>query len=360
MLYHAQFECCGCLKCNVICPMHAITTTQDKTGFLYPEINKEKCLYCDQCMDSCIFKTRSSSNSQHIVPHNEVYAAKNKSESVRLNSRSGGIFTEISNIFIRNRGIVYGCLLTDSWEVKHSRATNRDFCDQFRRSKYVQSDISNSYASIKEDLDNGHYVLFSGTPCQVDAIQSYISSKENLYTVDVICYGVPSPQIWLDYIAYVQQKYHGSIERFEFRDKNEFGWKAHMESFVINDKKIFSKEYTRLFQRKLSLRPSCFHCPYKSLSRVSDITLGDFWGIDKVCPEFNDDKGVSLIIVNSDKGREIFEQIKDDIMYVKVPAEMCIQPSLVAPGKMPENYMTFWNDYIKKGLSFVINKYSNN
>lgn len=358
MLAKNKLDCCGCQKCKLDCPVDAIEFKADQTGFIYPIINKVKCLSCKKCSTSCTFKN-CLKTSIEVSFKPEIYAAKNRNEIDRMNSRSGGIFTAISDEFILNDNIVYGCLLDDKWKVKHDKANDLIVRNKFRGSKYVQSDIASSFASVKKDLDNGKYVLFTGTPCQVDAIQSYIENKENLYTLDVICYGVSSPQFLLDYIQYIEHKYNGKLEQFDFRDKIKYGWKSHNESFVINEKKYYSREYSFFFKKQLSLRPSCFQCPYKTPNRVSDITLGDFWGIDKICPEIYDNMGISLVMINTKKGQALWEKIKYKTIYRKITSENYMQPSLVGATGIPELYYSFWDDYIKNGFLFVVNKYYN-
>ena len=356
MIAKNKLDCCGCQKCKMDCPVGAIELKADQAGFVYPVINKSKCLSCNKCSASCTFKNRLK-DSIETSSKSAIYAAKNRSEIDRMNSRSGGIFTAISDEFIFNDNIVYGCLLDDKWNVKHEKANDLIIRNKFRGSKYVQSNIASSFSSVKKDLDSGKYVLFTGTPCQVDAIQSCIKNNENLYTLDVICYGVSSPQFWADYIQYIEHKYNGKVEQFDFRDKRKFGWKAHNESFVINEKKYYSREYSYFFKKQLSLRPSCFQCPYKTPNRISDITLGDFWGIDKVCPEFYDNMGISLVMINTEKGQVLWEKIKHKIIYQKISSENYMQPSLTGANGIPDLYTSFWNDYAKNGFSFVLNKY---
>ena len=296
------------------------------------------------------------SSEKRFAP-NSVYAVKHKNESIRLLSRSGGIFTAVTDVVLDQGGYIYGAAFTDGFQVKHKRATTVEERNSFRTSKYVQSDITGVYGQIKCDLRAGHSVLFSGTPCQVAAVRNAMRNEDcsGLYLIDIVCHGVPSPNVWRDYLNCRQIEYDGKITAVEFRDK-QFGWKAHRETFTINGFKYDSDDYTALFYSHNTLRPSCFECPYKSTDRVGDITIADFWGIDKAVPGFNDDKGVSLVMVNTEKGEKLFEESKKDIIWEPSNLNDAMQNNMKFSYPRPDGYFEFWDNYREFGMDGYLQK----
>ena len=224
-------ECSGCTACKCSCPQNAIEMIYDEEGFKYPLINKEKCIECGICYNICPNIKKSEENT--II---EAYGAKHKNETERFTSRSGGVFIAISDYIIELGGVVYGVELKENFEVEHSRAINKEQRDKFKGSKYIQSDMKDIILDIKNDLQNGKMVLFSGTPCQVAGVKASISKRyyENLYTCDLICHGVPSRKIFRDYLKYVENKENKKIKNFIFRNK-KFGWDSHFETFIFED-----------------------------------------------------------------------------------------------------------------------------
>ena len=348
-------QCCGCSACVDTCPEKAIELEHDEKGFWYPEVDEEKCLFCGKCIDACTFHYKQS-DEKRVAP-SSIYAVKHKDDSVRLRSRSGGVFTAITDAVLNQGGYVYGAAFADGFQVKHKKATTIEERNALRTSKYVQSDMSGVYEQIRCDLKEGHSVLFSGTPCQVAAVRNAMQNEEcvGLYLIDIVCLGVPSPKVWSDYLNCRQNEYDGKITAVEFRDK-EFGWKAHRETFSINGFKYDSDDYTKLFSSHDILRPSCFECPYKSADRVGDITIADFWGIDKAVPGFNDDKGVSLVMVNTEKGERLFERSKKDIILEPSNLEDAMQNNLKFSYPRPDGYFEFWEDYQKFGMEGYLQK----
>ncbi len=294
----------------------------------------------------------------------EAYACKHKDLEIRMASRSGGVFTAVSDIILDNGGVVYGCALDENFAAVHKRATTPQQRNEFRKSKYVQSDIGDSFLSVKNDLNNGLEVLFSGTPCQVDGLIHFLDlsnvSAEKLLTMDLVCHGVPSPKLWRDYLNY-QEKKHGKIIDAEFRNKRDFGWKDHVETLEFKDKKINSHIYTNIFYKNYALRRSCHECKYTSKQqRVADLTLADFWGIDSIDKDFNDNKGVSLILVSSEKGMRYFDLIVDKNMIEakRVKLDDVNQKSLNTPYIYTNNKEVFWDYYKKHGFEGIVRKYS--
>lgn len=289
-----------------------------------------------------------------------VYAVKHKDENIRAASRSGGIFTAVSDIVLENGGVVYGCALNDKFLAEHRRATNKEERNSFRGSKYIQSEIGDTYKQAKEDLKNGLTVLFTGTPCQIDALYNVLLTSKtdisNLLTIDILCHGVPSPKAWTDYIN--KKGNIDDIESVNFRDKTNFGWRDHVETLTINGQENSSKEFTNLFYSHLILRDSCFSCNYKNTNRVSDITIGDYWKIENNDKTFDDDKGVSLVMLNSNKGSAYFDLCKATLEVKEFPLATSIQPALSVNYSKPKRKEAFWDEYEGDNILELAKKYT--
>ena len=290
------------------------------------------------------------------------FAAKNRDEAIRAASRSGGVFTELARDVLQRRGAVYGCALGDGFTARHVRATSVSELVALRESKYVQSDLAGIWSLLESDLKAGSPVLFSGTPCQVAAVRSFVKAKglpdEGLLYVDLVCHGVPSPAVWQKFLRESAERWGGDVEAASFRDKGRFGWKAHQETVLVKGTPHSSRTFARLFYSHLILRPSCFECPYKSLERQGDVTLADFWGIDEAIPGFNDNMGVSLVLTSSQKGSEAFDRAKPRLEYREVPVESCLQPALLAPFAMPGNRDEFWGDFPTRSIWWLERRYA--
>ncbi|MFR2839552.1 MAG: Coenzyme F420 hydrogenase/dehydrogenase, beta subunit C-terminal domain [Zhenhengia sp.] len=357
-LFTDKKNCCGCTACMNICPKAAITMQADEEGFLYPSIDINKCIECGLCKKVCSFQNGydTSNNFQEPI----IYAVKNKDMNTRMHSRSGGIFVAIANTIIENNGAIYGVGYEGKFVVCHKKVENKEGIRELQGSKYVQSDLKQIYADVQTDLLQDRYVLFSGTPCQVAGLFGFLGNRLNtdkLITIDLVCHGVPSPLMWKEYIDFCEKKYKGKISKVDFRDK-EYGWNTHFETVIINDKKYKSNLYTNLFYLHSMLRPACHSCKYTNFQRSADITIADFWGIDKCMPEFNDNKGVSLVLVNTHKGQGLFKEIQDGIFYKKSNKKDCTQPQLQYPSEQYLNRKTFWEDYHSKGFEYIIKKYA--
>lgn len=311
-------DCTGCMACKSICPKKAITIKIQDDGFSYPEIDETKCIKCGLCKKVCPVINQLKENENEI----EVYACKNKNEEIRMKSSSGGIFTMIAQWILNQKGVVFGVKLNEDLEAVHSYTENEEGLEAFRGSKYVQSQIGNSYQDVKLFLEQDRKVLFTGTPCQVEALLSYLGKEySNLYTQDFICHGVPSPVVWKRHLENKSTQTGEMLTKVEFRKKDNLGWQNYevYYKYEQTEERIMHKEdsYMRLFLDNVILRKSCYHCQFKKLKRKSDITLADFWGISKAQPEFSDNIGVSAVLINSKKGRKLFELIKNQINYCK-------------------------------------------
>ena len=351
-------QCCGCTACASICAHDAITMQPDALGFLYPVVDKDKCVDCGLCEKVCAFNDHYDTSLN--LPQPDAYGARHKVMQEVETSRSGAAFIAISDYVIENGGVVYGVGYTDHFRVVHKRATTKEERDEFKGSKYVQSDLGHVFRKVKKDLKDGLTVLFSGTPCQTAGLNSYIGKKlrENLILVDIVCHGVPGPYLWRDYIAYLEKKQGDKICWVNFRDKQNFGWKAHKESFTTKEDSIFSCSYTYLFYQHIMFRHSCGICPYTNTKRPSDITIADFWGWEKTDPNINkDDKGISLVLVNTEKGSDLFESVKERMVVIPAKLEDCLQPNLQHSSVIHSQRMDFERDYVRKGFLYVMKHY---
>ncbi len=329
----------------------------DVLGFLYPMVDLDACVDCGLCERVCAFNDNydTSLNLQNPM----IYAARHKDMKEVETSRSGAAFIAISDDVLKNNGVVYGAGYKDHFRVAHKRATTALERDEFKGSKYVQSDLTGIFHHVKNDLRNGKIVLFSGTPCQTSGLNSFVGSRlrANLILVDVVCHGVPSPYVWRDYIKYLEKKYGSKICSVNFRDKQKYGWSAHFETFkIVGDSQSVS--FGEKFYRHLYFRRSCENCHFCNTKRPSDFTLADFWGWDKVDAKINiDDKGCNLLFVNTEKGKIIFEKIKGDLNTIPVNLNDAIQPQLKEPIKVHPDRVKFEVEYKAKGFEFVHTKY---
>ena len=333
-------DCSGCGACRDICPVGAINLVADDEGFLYPRINTEECIKCGKCDRICPINNRR----KEVVNRHRViaYAAQTKDEYIRQNSSSGGIFTEIASYIINNGGVVFGAAFDETFKVIHIGVENIADLDRLRGSKYVQSEIGNTYVQAKTHLESGRMVLFTGTPCQIAGLYSYLGKNyDSLYTQDIICHGVPSPMVWKKYIEFREKKAAAKLRRTFFRHK-KYGWKMFSVQFEFTNCteyiQILSEDlYMRSFLRNLTLRPSCYSCAFKTKERSSDFTLADFWGVEKLYPEIDDDKGTSLVILHSKRACEFFDKIKGILKYQEVDVDEAIKYNSAMITSVPQN-----------------------
>lgn len=295
----------------------------------------------------------------------KVYAVKHKSLEIRMASRSGGVFTAISNLILEEGGVIYGCVLTESFEAVHIRAEKALTRDRMRKSKYIQSNMGNIFSNVREDLWNDKRVLFSGTSCQIAGLKAYLGKEdEKLLCVDIVCHGVPSPRVLKEYIKWQEKRTGSKCTGFDFRNKRDFGWKAHVETLLIEDtkgkkKRIDSNIFTTIFYGHAILRPCCYQCPYKRIIHPGDITLADYWGIEKAVPGFSDDRGVSLVLLNNERGDAVFEHIVNSLEYRETRLEDSFQPALIASFEKPADRDSFWVEFMNKPFEIIAKKYGN-
>ncbi|HHU98045.1 MAG TPA: 4Fe-4S dicluster domain-containing protein [Petrimonas sp.] len=311
-------DCMGCHACASICPKSCISMESDKEGFLYPNVDYNLCIRCKQCINVCPII-----NKEEVMNDPVAYSCINNDETIRLDSSSGGIFTLVAENVIDRDGAVFGASFNDQSEVVHVFVETKENLEQLRGSKYVQSKIGNSYKKAKEFLDSGREVLFTGTPCQIAGLKSYLEKLyTNLSTMDIVCHGVPSPDVWHKYVEFRETEAGSLAQRIAFRRKDE-GWKRFSVSFLFKNNTEYRQNlrndlFMRAFLKDVCLRPACYDCKYKGLNRQSDLTLADFWGVQNILPEMDDDKGTSLIFVNSEMGQRLFNEVKDKMLYQEV------------------------------------------
>lgn len=321
--------CTGCAACAMSCHHSAITMQADKRGFMHPIVEKSKCNDCKLCVNICP-QINIKDNHNDVI----AYAAYNLNEKLRLSSSSGGIFTLLAQYVIEYGGVVYGAAFNEEWKVEHIKAEDIETLNRLRKSKYVQSDPKATYGEAKDDLNRGRLVLYSGTPCQIAGLKKYLRKNyDNLVCVDFVCHGVPSPALWKKVLNQICHK-RANLELIDvdFRSK-KYGWNNPHIRFIfsdgINENELIFKfsehNYTRLFDQGISLRQSCYHCQYRRIEHPSDITLGDCWHWKELCPEMNDDKGLSIIMTQNFKGEEFLRHITPYLKIVKINREFVIK-----------------------------------
>lgn len=291
-------KCCGCSACVQRCPKQCISLTEDEEGFLYPYVNEESCVECGLCEKICPIL-----NPQEETFPLQVIAAKNTNTEERLGSSSGGLFLPLAKSIINEGGIVFGADYDSNWEVHHVGVENISGLYALMMSKYLQSRIENTYKEAEKFLKCGRKVMFVGTPCQIAGLHGFLRHKvyPNLLTIDVVCHGAPSPGVWRQYLA----ETYSEEEFIKSRLKAAAG-----KNTVLSSDIHYDNVYMKGFLSNLYLRPSCHDCKCKDGKHHSDISLGDFWGIDKFNPSFDDDKGVSLVLINTPKGKEFLQKVK--------------------------------------------------
>ena len=356
-------RCCGCTACQAACPHDAIVMKPDVLGFTYPEVDMSACVDCGLCEKVCAFvKDCDASLPVDRSLTAEVQAARHKDGNVVAASQSGGVFTALSDAVLSEGGVIYGAAYKGLDEVSHIRAESAQERNLLRGSKYVQSDMGQIFRSVREDLVNGRKVLFSGTPCQVAGLKSYIPERlhENLLLVDFICHGVPSPSVWKDYVEYMSRK--GNIVRAIFRDKSVAGWKVHADSFLYEDgKKRTGDTFRVLFYKNIILRHNCGNCPYNVTAHPADVTIGDFWGVAEVLPVMDSGAGTSMVICNTEKGKILLSSAACELELETVSLTYDFMsrknPNLVRPANIYKDRRRFEEEYSRKGFLHVARKW---
>lgn len=347
-------NCCGCRACEQICPTHCISMIKDDEGFMISQIDTNNCINCEKCTKVCPVINNPIPNQVLYT-----YAVQHKNDELLFNSSSGGAFRLLADSIIDMNGVVCGCILENNYAT-FSFATNKNQLIKMQGSKYVQSDTGRVFSAIKDKLDNGITVLFSGSPCQCAGLINYLGENryENLYTSDFICHGMPSAWIFNEYINYLEKKSNCKINNIRFRDKSARGWGMWF-SYIINKgnrkKKIIRNfhldSYEYAFEKSMISRYLCYSCPFQG-KRFTDFTFADYWGVELYHPEINRKKGVSVLCVNSEKGYKLFDSCMNNAYIIKSSIENAAyqNASLVRNEKrvIPDIRKTIYSD-VKNG-----------
>lgn len=345
MIHVENKNCCGCSACFNVCPVHCIRMEDDAEGFKYPTVDTVLCLHCKKCENVCpIISPLPERQSLQVG-----YAAIHNNEEIRLASSSGGVFTALADVILAHGGVVCGAAFSEnSRDVQHIFVESTEAVEKLRGSKYLQSFIDSSYKKVKEYLVASRPVLFSGTPCQVEGLLAYLKSPQpNLYCVNIICHGVPSPRVWREYLDFQEKCFDSSTVKTSFRHK-KYGWKRYSLRLLFNSRSEYlcpldTDPYMQAFLKDLCLRPSCYFCKFKKQNSLSDITIADLWGVDSICPELDDDKGTSAIIVHSEKGASLLQDASHNLTLYTVPAGNIIKcnPAMIRSASRSKNRKHF-------------------
>lgn len=351
-------HCFGCTACANVCPKNCITMRSDTEGFLYPEVDEAQCIGCSKCIKVCPF---NNINSNGI---GQIYAAINKDSKIRQSSSSGGVFYQLCKYILDKKGIVYGVAWSNDMVALHRRITELSDVRYIQGSKYVQSKLSDTFKLVKDDLLTGCEVLFSGTPCQVAGLKNYLGKKfDNLLLVDVLCHGVPSPLLLKEYISSMETKYGSKVIGLNMRDKKK-SWHRLFSNMQFSNSKVYYKfcgydPYLHLFLNNKSLRPSCFECKFTSKDRQGDVTLGDFWGIGKRHYDFDDNKGTSLVAINTERGHDIWAAINNNFIILESNFDEAKEGNkvLLYPSIKNKDRDKFFSELEYEGYNKAIAKY---
>lgn len=347
--------CKSCSACKNSCEFNAIFMKENLQGYLYAEINENICRKCNVCHRVCKMTEEKDIFNTLI----KAFAAKSRNNIIRNQSRSGGLFYEFAKYVIAEKGVVYGAAIIDK-EGEIVRVEQQCDLTKIRGSKYVWCEHKRTYKMVEEDLKKGVKVLYSGLPCQIAGLKAYLTVKKidmrELILVDILCHGAASPKLFKDYVRFIEQRY-GKFKSMNFRDKNNFGWQSHIETVSAGKRTVHSDLWTKIFYSHLACMNSCFYCKYKSTHRVGDISLGDCWNIEKTGSKLNDNKGASLVLINTNRGKTVYEKLSERVYSEPINIEDYMQPSLYEPVEKPTDYDEFWRSYANHGFEYVIRQY---
>ena len=359
-------QCCGCSACVARCPKHCIGMTTDQDGFYVPEIlDADACINCALCSKVCPFENPKSNTATNLF-----YAAFTNDDNTISRCSSGGIFPELAKWFLDKGGKVYGAYLDENHKLFHIGIDKKSDLIKLQGSKYLQSDIKQTYQECKDELNKNRIVLYTGTPCQIQGLKRFLGKEfDNLYTLDVVCHGVPSPSVFEAYVKFLEKKHCAKLVDINFRDKKRNGWSITLRytmefsSGKRKDYYLISKlsEYFMAFLSGAISRESCYQCPFSSLERPGDITLGDFWGYQATRPELRHDAGLSLLLVNSQKGHHLIECCKEKGVTLNSVTEDSVKRSenknLYYPTVRPIIRNKVYEELSQKGFEYIGVKY---
>lgn len=356
-------KCCGCSACFSVCPVQAIKWTKNKEGFSEPEIIEDKCIDCGLCRKVCPYE------EDHVGKDAdpEVYAAVHKDKKVLLKSSSGGAFTALSDAVLRQRGVVYGVEFDREYGLVYGRASDPKRCSRFRGSKYVQCEPGSVYRQVEKDLKDGKAVMFTGTPCYVSGLKNYLSARkidtEKLFLCDNICHGAASPMVWKEYLCYIRSNVlkGKALKSISMRSKKVKWQKQQMDCWTEcgDESKIINRgaSWNKLYRTACVTRKSCFSCPFTGYERVGDITAGDYWNIENAGLKIDYHLGVSLLLINTEKGKKWLSNAKEDLILEKSDKKSCWQLHLEKQPPTPSKRQVFWNSF-EKDPEGAVKKYA--
>lgn len=326
-------DCVGCRSCEQSCPSKCITIVENSEGFLYPVIAEDVCVKCGVCLKKCPINMTEKEEHHPL----EAYALKAKDKSFLFNSASGGASDVAVKAVLDRGGYAYGAAYDENFSVSHIEVSDEEGRKRIQSSKYVQSDLKDTFSKAKERVENGEMVLFTGSPCQIAGLYAFLGRDyDNLYTIDLICHGVPSPKFLQKYFEYQERRMKGRIVYFNFRSKDKRGWGTQYllkTKTKTKTKTLALDKYGKHFMDGDCYRESCYKCKFANLNRPADLTVGDFWGINRCHPEFSSPLGVSSVLVNSKNGKQLLELMKKnaEILPVSVNDVLIKQGNLVKP-----------------------------
>ena len=327
--------CCGCTACATACPAQCIVMRRDREGFDYPVANPDLCVGCGKCEKVCPMLNPPAASAPV-----EVLAAR--SEEHVAGSSSGGVFPALAKSVIEDGGVIFGAVIESDHKVAHAEASELSEIEAMRGSKYAQSDLYSAFEDVNQYLADGKKVLFTGTPCQVAGLNNYLGSNtEGLMTVDFACHGVPSPGLWEKYVKALEARSGGRIRSLSFRDKSR-SWRHYCFRHDDVSVEYVDDPYMALFVQDMSLRPSCYKCPFRAGRKVSDLTLADLWSVAEVAPAFNDDRGASAVFVNTAKGKALLDSVSMQSVAVSEEAAMRDNGGYSDPTAIPERRKEFF------------------
>lgn len=350
--------CCGCMACANACPKNAIRAQTDDHGFLYPQVDSTLCVECGLCEKICDFTAKQQ--AEHAPK--KAYSLVHKDASVVKHSTSGGAFTALSNWVLEQNGIVVGAAMDENFTVYHHIAETADQRNAMRGSLYVQSDTRDAFRTVRSALKAGRVVLFVGTPCQGAGLRAYLGKDNaNLYVVEFLCHGVPNNEFFRSHIAWLESAYGKKAIGYSFRGKR-YGWNHGIDEVTFENHRhadsLKVQAYRDFFQKSVSLRPSCHNCSYRQWERSADLTIGDFWGIEKLTGK-NDYAGVSFILTNTDKGTTLLKAVENTTTLQEYSLEKVRHRVSLNPSTSRINPEKFWALYREKGYAALVARYHN-
>ena len=356
-------QCTGCAACIQACPRECISYEEDSEGFYYPHIDNNNCVACGKCLSVCPVINRPDID---LLDNSKVYAIYSSNQQILTKATSGGIFSQIAHVLIKNGYVVYGTAFDQKWNLKCTRAENEEQLDKLVGSKYVQAFPNAVYKSIKMDLSKGTRVYYCGTPCQIAGLYAFLGKDtDGLITSDIVCHGVPSNKLWRAYIEYLKNK-GINITSYSFRDKSKWGWGSWGSyTYIKNNTQrkhyfpVAADYYYSLFFKENCLRESCYKCEFNGLKRLSDFTIGDYWGIDNAHPNFYNRNGVSVVFLNTDKAVKLFADNVNNFVYIESTSKLATSgnKTIIESTKRPDSRNQLYKDLETIGFEKTAKKY---